>query len=188
MHLTQRLIALALACALAIQPVGADELPELGDVASNDFSLSTEKKIGQQIMHDIRWREPSYLDDADIETYLSQLGNRLAAVSNDPGFGFTFFAINDPTAIGAELAIKQAKRQGVFLTAVDGAPDVVVALKDAASLVEGSAAQNPYQMASEGVKIGYDIMNGKKPKDSVMLLPVPLITKANVKDYTGWVK
>ena len=47
-------------------------------------------------MHDIRWREPSYLDDADIETYLSQLGNRLAAVSNDPGFGFTFFAINDP--------------------------------------------------------------------------------------------
>jgi predicted Zn-dependent protease len=65
-------------------------------VASNDFSLSTEKKIGQQIMHDIRWREPSYLDDADIETYLSQLGNRLAAVSNDPGFGFTFFAINDP--------------------------------------------------------------------------------------------
>ena len=98
------------------------------------------------------------------------------------------FAINDPTAIGAELAIKQAKRQGVFLTAVDGAPDVVVALKDAASLVEGSAAQNPYQMASEGVKIGYDIMNGKKPKDSVMLLPVPLITKANVKDYSGWVK
>jgi len=96
MHLTQRLIALALACALAVQPVGADELPELGDVASNDFSLSTEKKIGQQIMHDIRWREPSYLDDADIETYLSQLGNRLAAVSNDPGFGFTFFAINDP--------------------------------------------------------------------------------------------
>ena len=43
-------------------------------------------------------------------------------------------------------------------------------------------------MASEGVKIGYDIMNGKKPKDSVMLLPVPLITKANVKDYPGWVK
>jgi predicted Zn-dependent protease len=85
MHLTQRLIALALACALAIQPVGADELPELGDVASNDFSLSTEKKIGQQIMHDIRWREPSYLDDADIETYLSQLGNRLAEISFDIG-------------------------------------------------------------------------------------------------------
>lgn len=71
-------------------------MPELGDIASSEFSLSTEKKIGMQIMHDIRWREPAYLDDADIETYLNQLGGRLAAVSNDPGFGFTFFAINDP--------------------------------------------------------------------------------------------
>jgi len=98
------------------------------------------------------------------------------------------FAINDPTAIGAELAIKQAKRTGIFITAVDGAPDAVVALKDPASLLEGSSAQNPYAMANEGVKVGYDIMNGKKPKDSVKLLPVPLVTKANLKDYPGWVK
>lgn len=96
MRLTQRFIALTLACTLTIQPVRADELPELGDIASSDFSLSTEKKIGQQIMSDIRSREPAYLDDPDIEAYLNQLGGRLAAVSNDPGFGFTFFAINDP--------------------------------------------------------------------------------------------
>ena len=98
------------------------------------------------------------------------------------------FAINDPTGIGAELAIKQAKRDGIFITAVDGAPDAVVALKDSKSLFEGSSAQNPYQMASDGVKIGYDIMNGKKPASSVKLLPVPLITRANLKDYPGWVK
>jgi ribose transport system substrate-binding protein len=98
------------------------------------------------------------------------------------------FAINDPTGIGAELAIKQAKRDGIFITAVDGAPDAVVALKDPKSLFEGSSAQNPYQMASDGVKIGYEIMNGKKPPSSVKLLPVPLITKANLKDYAGWVK
>jgi ribose transport system substrate-binding protein len=98
------------------------------------------------------------------------------------------FAINDPTGIGAELAIKQAKREGVFITAVDGAPDAVVALKDPKSLFEGSSAQNPYQMASDGVKIGYDIMNGKAPATKVTLLPVPLVTKANLKDYPGWVK
>ena len=98
------------------------------------------------------------------------------------------FAINDPTGIGAELAIKQAKREGIFITAVDGAPDAVVALKDPKSLFEGSSAQNPYQMASDGVKIGYEIMNGKKPPSNVKLLPVPLITKANLKDYAGWVK
>jgi predicted Zn-dependent protease len=48
-------------------------------------------------MHEIRWREPSYLDDADVEDYLNQLGNRLVAVSADPGFGFYFFPINDPS-------------------------------------------------------------------------------------------
>ena len=98
------------------------------------------------------------------------------------------FAINDPTGIGAELAIKQAKREGIFITAVDGAPDAVVALKDPKSLFEGSAAQNPYQMASDGVKVGYDMLNGKMPSTKVLLLPVPLVTKANIKDYPGWVK
>ena len=68
------------------------------------------------------------------------------------------------------------------------APDAVVALKDPNSLFEGSSAQNPYQMANDGVKVGFDIMNGKAPKDKVKLLPVPLVTKANLKDYPGWVK
>ncbi len=97
MHFKQRFIAGFLACTLALQPLCADELPELGDVASNELSIPAEKKIGLQIMHEIRWREASYLDDPDIETYLNQLGGRLAAVSNDPGFGFYFFAINDPS-------------------------------------------------------------------------------------------
>jgi predicted Zn-dependent protease len=96
MNLRQRFIAAILACSLALPPVAADELPELGDVAGNDLPLATEKKVGQQIMHEIRWREPSYLDDADVEAYLNQVGGRLAAVSNDPGFGFYFFLINDP--------------------------------------------------------------------------------------------
>ena len=98
------------------------------------------------------------------------------------------FAINDPTGIGAELAIKQAKREGLFVTAVDGAPDAVVALKDTKSLFEASAAQNPYQMANDGVKVGYEMLNGKKPASAVKLLPVPLVTRANLKDYSGWVK
>ncbi len=96
MLLCRRLIATVLACALTVQPLRADDLPELGDVASNELSLSAEKKIGLQIMHEIRWREPSYLDDADVEGYLNQLGGHLAAVSSDPGFGFYFFPINDP--------------------------------------------------------------------------------------------
>ena len=91
MRFTPRFLAGLLACTLVGQTLRADDLPELGDVASQELSLSAEKKIGQQIMDEIRWREPSYLDDPDIETYLNQLGGRLVAASNDPGLGFYFF-------------------------------------------------------------------------------------------------
>lgn len=97
MPFAQRLVAGLLALSLLTQPVLADDLPELGDVASNDLSLATERKIGQQIMNEIRWRDHAYLDDADVESYLNQLGGRLTAVSNDPGMGFVFFPINDPS-------------------------------------------------------------------------------------------
>ncbi|HZX30493.1 MAG TPA: M48 family metalloprotease, partial [Rhodocyclaceae bacterium] len=95
MRLTHRLTALALAFVLALPSLHADELPELGDAASDDLSLATEKKIGQQIMHEIRWRDPSYLDDPDVESYLNQLGSRLASASSDPAIGFHFFPVND---------------------------------------------------------------------------------------------
>ena len=97
MRFVQRLITVVLAFSLAAMPLQADNLPELGDVASNDLSLATEKRIGQQIMHEIRWRDPSYLDDPDVEAYLNQIGGRLTAASNDPGMGFYFFPINDPS-------------------------------------------------------------------------------------------
>lgn len=97
MSIAHRFVAGCLACLMAVPPVFADDLPELGDVASNELSIPAEKKIGQQIMQEIRWHEAAYLDDADIETYLNQLGGRLASVSADPGFGFQFFAINDPS-------------------------------------------------------------------------------------------
>jgi ribose transport system substrate-binding protein len=99
------------------------------------------------------------------------------------------FAINDPSAIGAELAIKQARRSDIKLIAsVDGAPDAEAALKDPKSLFAVSTAQNPYKMASEAVKIGHDIMNGRKPDNPVMLIPTPPVTKDNVGSYVGWLK
>ena len=35
------------------------------------------------------------------------------------------FAINDPTAIGCDLAAKQAQRKEFFIVGVDGSPDIV---------------------------------------------------------------
>jgi predicted Zn-dependent protease len=94
------LLALALvSCApsMAFAQAIDGDLPELGDAAGAGLSMQAEKKIGQEIMNEIRMREPTYLDDPEIEAYLNQLGNRLAAASPDPGIGFYFFPLNDPT-------------------------------------------------------------------------------------------
>jgi len=98
------------------------------------------------------------------------------------------FAINDPTAIGCDLAAKQALRKDFFIVGVDGAPDVVPSLKDPDSLIAASAAQDPYTMSGKAVEIGYDIINGKKPEQPLTLIPVQLITKENVDQYKGWTR
>lgn len=65
------------------------------------------------------------------------------------------FAINDPTAIGAELAAKQLGRTSFPITAVDGAPDAEAALKDANSTqFVASASQDPFLMARLAVQQG----------------------------------
>ncbi|MCX8145956.1 MAG: M48 family metalloprotease [Azovibrio sp.] len=98
MRIAHRLAALSLAALLlGSAPLAAQsDLPELGDAAGAGLSLGTERRIGQEIMNEIRLREPSYLDDPEIEAYLNQLGGRLVAASPDPGLGFYFFPLLDP--------------------------------------------------------------------------------------------
>jgi ribose transport system substrate-binding protein len=95
------------------------------------------------------------------------------------------FTINDPQAIGSDLAAKQLGRTEFIITSVDGAPDIEVALKGN-TLVQASASQDPYAMAQRAVQVGYDIMNGKKPDDPMILMPSTLITRDNVGEYKGW--
>ncbi|MBT2325799.1 ABC transporter substrate-binding protein [Variovorax paradoxus] len=95
------------------------------------------------------------------------------------------FAINDPQAIGSDLAARQLNRKNIVITSVDGAPDIETALKSDTQ-VQASASQDPYMIAQKAVEIGHDIMNGKKPADPMTLLPSTLITRANIKDYKGW--
>lgn len=95
------------------------------------------------------------------------------------------FTINDPQAIGSDLAAKQLGRSEFIITAVDGAPDIEAALKGN-TLVMASASQDPYAMAQLAVETGYKIMNGEKPADPMILMQSNLITRDNVADYKGW--
>ncbi len=85
-----------LALTLAVQPVAAADLPDLGEVSRQYFSDQEEQLLGRTILRDV-YTDPRYLDDAGIEYYLDQLGYRLVAVSSRNQQRFNFFVVTDPT-------------------------------------------------------------------------------------------
>jgi predicted Zn-dependent protease len=74
-------------------------LPNLGDTEREDLSPLQERKLGEEIMRDIR-RDPDYLDDAPLLEYLDKFGNGLVAARpearGEAGYDFFFFAVRDP--------------------------------------------------------------------------------------------
>lgn len=77
----------------------SDGLPDLGDISYATISPQEERRLGEQIMFEVR-ADRSYLDDAEVAGYLNQLGNRLvaAAVGGDAQpQAFEFFALQDPS-------------------------------------------------------------------------------------------
>jgi ribose transport system substrate-binding protein len=76
--------------------------------------------------------------------------------------------INDPQAIGSDLATKQIGRKNIVITSVDGAPDIVNALKGN-TLIQASASQDPYAVGQKALEIGQGILAGKKPESPSIL-------------------
>ncbi len=74
-------------------------LPTLGDAAREDLSPVMERKLGEEIMRDIR-RDRDFLDDDPILEYLNNFGNALVAAHptarGETGADFYFFAVRDP--------------------------------------------------------------------------------------------
>ncbi len=70
---------------------------------------------------------------------------------------------------------------------MDGAPDIVAALKGKTD-VQASASQDPYTMGKLAVQIGDEMMNGKKPEQTTMLMSSKLVTRDNVGEYPGWAR
>jgi ribose transport system substrate-binding protein len=97
------------------------------------------------------------------------------------------FTINDPQAIGTALAAQQASRKDFFISSVDGSPDIEAALKDPNfSQIETSSSQDFHLLPKLAVKLGVDLINGKKPEKMLTLVPSSLVTRENVGQYKGW--
>ncbi len=99
-----RFIVWLLAASLAVLPRAfaqesvlrpSAQLPDLGDASGSDLSLQTERKIGESIVRDIKFRDPFYLDDPEITEYLNGLGSRLSNAGTGMRQDFEFFAIRD---------------------------------------------------------------------------------------------
>jgi predicted Zn-dependent protease len=73
-------------------------LPILGDAARGDLSPVLERKLGEEIMRDIR-RDRDFLDDAPILEYLNTFGSGLVAsypgARGETNADYYFFAVRD---------------------------------------------------------------------------------------------
>ena len=96
MRIPSRLACLGAAALIAAAPRGfGQSLPDLGSAGDASLSPAVERKLGENIMRDIRFREPTYVDDAEVSEYLAVLGGRLAQASVGARQDFEFFAIRD---------------------------------------------------------------------------------------------
>jgi predicted Zn-dependent protease len=70
-------------------------LPDLGDASQVGFSPAQERKVGEQIVRQLR-AQGGYMQDPEVNDYLNELGHRLVAALPDAKQDFEFFAVPDP--------------------------------------------------------------------------------------------
>src|SRR5258706_237334 len=92
-----RLAVVCLSVALLGPPALAQTLPELGDSSGALLSPALERKIGEQAMREIRQREPTFLDDPELNKFVNELGRRIVATSSEANQDFEFFMVRDNT-------------------------------------------------------------------------------------------
>ena len=81
-------------CLSLIAPSFALDLPNIGDPAERLITPDQERQLGEAFMRQLRQQVP-FVDDPEINAYLSNLGNRLVANSDTPSERFTFFIVKD---------------------------------------------------------------------------------------------
>lgn len=106
--------------------------------------------------------------------------------ANPSGSIDAVFAINDPEAIGVEIAQEQADRKDeFFIVGVDGAPEVTEAMAKKGSTIKATSAQSPSEMVKKAVEIGMKVKNGEDVEDLIKV-PVKLVTQDQLDTYQGW--
>lgn len=95
----KRALVAALCLALSLpgwpataQPVG---LPSMGVASGDEMSPAVERQLGEAIMVQGR-RDPTYIDDTELNQYLTTMGRKLAAFAPGPVPRVEMFGVLDP--------------------------------------------------------------------------------------------
>ena len=133
--------------------------------------------------------QPQYKIISQKET-LGQTEEAMPQVKSalDEGMDFNVvMALNDRAAIGALAAIKNnGLNRKLSIYGVDGSPDIKNFLATTND-IEGTVAQSPIQMGRKVAQV-IELMQEGKPYDSQYLIPVHLVNRDNISQYTvtGW--
>ncbi|PJC87438.1 hypothetical protein CSW98_05950 [Vibrio sp. HA2012] len=96
------------------------------------------------------------------------------------------FAINDPSALGAEEAARQMNIDRPLITSVDASPEVLKRLKSGKSNLIASVAQFPHIMARKAVRLALEKQSGEFQQQRTELIPTKLVTVSNVAKFSQW--
>jgi ribose transport system substrate-binding protein len=88
---------------------------------------------------------------------------------------------NDPTALGAFAACRNANRTNILIYGVDGSPLAKAAIAERGQFV-GTGAQSPINIAKTSVEVAYKILN-KKPYEKNIPIKTFMINQENIDDY-----
>lgn len=90
------LLSVVTAAVVFVSGAGADDikLPDMGSPADAVLSTNDEARIGRAIMRDIR-NSGMVVEDPLVNEYINEVGNKVAAQTNEGDHDFTFFVIED---------------------------------------------------------------------------------------------
>ena len=89
------LMLLAAAVVPAAVAVDSESLPDIGSPADSVLSRDKEAQIGRAIYNSLRMAD-SLITDPEVQEYLQDVGQKLAANAQEGGFKFKFFVVDDP--------------------------------------------------------------------------------------------
>jgi len=99
MKLTSSALAVAVGLCLFSASPNADEidkikLPDMGDSSGTLLTPQEEKELGEAFFRSLH-TQVNINQDAEIQTYIQTIGDKLAAASDAPGYPFHFFVVMD---------------------------------------------------------------------------------------------